>query len=85
MAIATGGVIIQAQVARNFACGPINSEIELQIDIASSINTAIESGLFTANVSISGEAVADVQNCMTLLNALGYTVTLSGTTLTFTW
>lgn len=53
------------------------------IDVA--VNTAINSGLFSATASVSGLSSQDIQNNMNMLQQLGYTVTISGTTMTISW
>jgi hypothetical protein len=57
--------------------------VQNAIDVA--INTAINGGLFTCTVSVSGYAALDIQNNMNILSQLGYGVSLSSTTLTLTW
>jgi hypothetical protein len=84
MATLTGGVICQSQVARQYA-GAVSTDVELQLDAAAAINTAIESSLYTTTLSVSGESSADIQTLMSVLQALGYTVSLSSTTLTINW
>lgn len=57
--------------------------VQNAIDVA--INTAVNSGLFTCTASMTGYASLDIQDNMQMLSQLGYTVSLSGTTLTVSW
>lgn len=84
MAILTGGVICESQIARQYAAA-MGSGVELRLDAAGAINTAIESSLYSTTLSVSGESSEDIQGLMNQLQALGYTVSLSSTTLTITW
>jgi hypothetical protein len=79
----------EAQAARSLASGAAGSsstsDADLQFDIANAILTAVDAGLFTCTVSVSGFAALDIQTEMGMLQGLGYTVSLSSTTLTINW
>ena len=53
--------------------------------IATAVNAAIASGLFTTTVACSGYSAQSVQNQMILCEGLGYTASYSTTTLTLSW
>lgn len=84
MALLSPGFICSANVAR-FGASNLSSDIEIQLDAAAAINTAIESYLFTCTLSITSESAIDIQNLTNLLQNLGYTFSISGTTLTINW
>lgn len=83
----TNGNICGAQRARalsNLKSTLANDQpVENAISVA--LNTAINSGVFTTTVSMSGFAAQDIQTWMQLLNGLSYTTSYSGTTLTVSW
>lgn len=53
--------------------------------VASGILTAVSSGLFTASVTTSGKASADVQYAAALLNQGSYQAAVTGTSLVINW
>lgn len=61
------------------------TQSELCADIALAIVTAVEAGLFTATVDMSGELSADVQYVMALLNQGGYIAQVTGSNLVISW
>lgn len=86
MAMTSWGEIAPAQAARSLA-GSFSSgtEVALHAAIATAINAAIASGLFTTTVSASAYTASQVQNQMLLCEGLGYTVSYSVTTITLSW
>lgn len=74
-----------AITARNYACVKNGGDESVIKAIASAILTAVDGGLFTCTASMSGYGSLDVQNAMNALSQLGYTVSLSSTTLTVSW
>ena len=72
-------------MARSLA-GKLNAgDQPVQNVIGAAIVTAINSGLFTCTASVSGYTSLDVQDNMNMLSQMGYTVSLSSTTLTISW
>lgn len=85
MAILTGGIIATAPVARMLA-GNLNSgDQPIQQVVATALNSAINSGTFSTTSSMSGYSAQNIQNVMLAMEGLGFTVSLSGTTLTYSW
>lgn len=80
-----GSFLPHAQVVRNLATTPDGENSEIQAAVSAVLNTAIGNGLFTTTLSMVGYVSQEIQNTMNLLQALGYTVSLSGTTLTISW
>lgn len=89
MALVANGFIPEARIANALAGSQGGfsgtSDVDLQFDIASALLTAVDGGLFSCTVSVTSFAAADLQNEMGILQALGYTVSLSSTTLTIKW
>lgn len=85
MAVLIPGLYPEAQTARSLASLKGGGDIPIQIAVNSAINTAINSGLFSCTASMSGYSAAQIQDNMNLLSQMGYTVSLSSTTLTLTW
>lgn len=85
MSLTQNGLIPQAQIARELASSAANTEIVLLLAVAATLKTAITSGLFTTTQSVTGKAAVDIQQIMNMLENLGYTVALAGTTLTISW
>jgi len=86
MATPSFGEISPAPGARNmsaqFASG---NETALHAAIATAINAAIASNLYTCTVACSGYSAQSIENQMSLCSGLSYTVAFSGTTLTLSW
>lgn len=87
MAAVSFGEIAPAGAARAMAGFASGSELALHAAIATAINSAIASGLFTTTVSASSYLTipTSIQNQMVLMEGLGYTVSYSGTTITISW
>lgn len=81
----TNGNICGAQRARILSqtAGASGQTIEDAISVA--LNTAIDSGLFTTTVSMSGYPAQEIQNWIQLLNGLSYTTSYAVSTLTISW
>jgi hypothetical protein len=71
--------------AHQTAQAPANTQNILSVAVASAIVTAVGSGLFTAAVTVSSSASADVQYVTALLNQGGYTCSNDGTHLNINW
>lgn len=84
MSVLTGGVICASGTARRIA-GTVTLTDVLLIAAATAINTAIGLYLFTCTVSVSGKTSQNIQILTNQLQALGYTWSISGTTLTINW
>ena len=86
MATPSFGEIAPAPGARNmsaqFASG---NEVALHAAIATAINAAIASNLYTCTVACSAYSAQSIENQMSLCSGLSYTVAFSGTTLTLSW
>jgi hypothetical protein len=85
MALTCPGILSQSQIARMYSSTPTATNIVIELAIDNAINVAIGNGLFTCTYSVSGKSAIDIQNSMNMLKQLGYTATLSGTTLTISW
>ena len=86
MANVSFGEIAPAAGARSLATAYLSgNEIALHAAIASAINTAIASNLFTCTVACSGYSAQSIENQMGLCSGLGYGVAFATTTLTLTW
>lgn len=86
MASVSWGEIAPAAAARSLSGSYVSgSETALHAAIASAINTAIASNLFTATQALGSYTASQMQNQMLILEGLGYTAAYSGTTLTITW
>jgi len=79
------GLLDQAWVSRKFSDLPTNSDFLLQSAVGSAINTASATGAYTCTVATASYANALVQALMQRLVNMGYTTSLSGTTLTVNW
>lgn len=79
------GLYISAINARSLAAIKNGGDQPVQNVIAAAIATAVNSGLFTTTASMVGYTAANIQNNMNVLSQMGYTVTLSSTTLTVSW
>ena len=65
--------------------GLVNTDTALQLAVANVIRVACVANLYTTTVSISGKAAVDIQEVVSQLLDLGYTWSISGTTLTISW
>lgn len=72
-----------ANTAREYASTKGGGDEPMQKLIASAILTAVDSGLFSCTVATSG--VSHLNTNMRMLTEFGYTISLSGTTLTVNW
>ena len=61
------------------------TQSELCADIALAIVGAVETGLFTVSVAMSGETSQDVQYVVALLNQGGYQAAVTGANLVINW
>lgn len=81
-----GFVFNNAQSVREMCSGTYKTEAALQGAVIAVIVTAIAAAeTFTTTVSVSGYSGQDVNNVMRILVADGYTVSLSGSTLSISW
>jgi hypothetical protein len=85
MALDNPGIYAQAAKARELSALTNTSDIPVQTMIDNAINTAIVAGLYTCTASMSGFSAANIQANMNMLSAMGYNVSLAGTTLTIKW
>ena len=86
MANVSFGEIAPAAGARSLAAAYASgNEIALHAAIASAINTAIASNLFTCTVACSGYTASQIENQMSLCSGLGYGASFASPTLTLTW
>ena len=75
-----------AQSVREACSGTYKTEIAQQALVIAALATAIAAAeTFTTTISTTGSSAQDTENTMRNLNALGFTVVLSGSTLTITW
>jgi hypothetical protein len=86
MPMMTGdGLLDQAWVMRLIAQVPGNADFALQNAVDGAIGNAAVSGAYTCTVNVAAYANALVQQMIQRLVNMGYTATLSGTTLTVNW
>ena len=83
--IASYGLYYSARKARELAATKNAGDQPVQNVIAAAITTAVNSGLFSTTASMSGYTDLNVQTNMNVLSQMGYTVSLSSTTLTVSW
>lgn len=83
----TNGNICGAQRARLLATLKLNGGNDQPVENAISValNTAINSGLYTTTVSMSGYSAQNIQTWIRFLQDHSYTTSYSGTTLTISW
>lgn len=82
------GFIDQAGFVHQVASTPVNLDYQLQAAVSNAIATASVTQLFTCTVSVSAysaNSYALVQVLMQRLTNMGYTSSLSGSTLTVNW
>lgn len=85
MAISGYGLFPQAVGARELA-GQIGAgNVALQVTIDNAINAAVGLGLFTTTASVAGATSLNLQDVLSKLKQLGFTATVSGTTITVSW
>jgi hypothetical protein len=85
MSLSTPSVIFYASsTARMFASIP-STIGTLELSVCDDISIAVGDGVFSTTSSVSGETATDIQEIMNILQQLGYTVSLSSTTLTISW
>lgn len=85
MAIVISPLIPTAERARSLAAITNGGDQPTWNVIDVAINSAINSGLFSTTASLSGISAQDRQTAMNMLQALGYTVSLTASTLTISW
>lgn len=85
MALISANEIIPAFNARLVAQQFSQGDNTLQANIATSINAAVASGLFTCTVACAAFTPLNIQDKIVLLTSLGYGMSYSGSTLTLTW
>ena len=86
MATVSFGEIAPAAGARSLAAAFLTgNEVALHAAIATAVNAAIASNLYTTTVACSGYSAQSIENQMSLCSGLGYTASFSGTTLTLSW
>ncbi len=83
--IATYGLYCSAPAARALASQLNAGDQSIQNVVSAAITTAVNSGLVSTTASVSGYAPLDVQTNMNILTQMGYTVSLSVTTLSVAW
>ena len=79
------GFIDQAQFLRMVSQLPGNADFALQNAVGNAIGTAAVGGAFTATVNISAYSTTLVQLLVERLINMGYTATLTATTITVSW
>jgi hypothetical protein len=85
MALINPSLYADSQQCRMLSSTPTSPDTVIQTAIDTAINTAIAAGLFTCTVSVTGKAAQDIQNNMSILQAMGYVVSLATTNLTVSW
>jgi methionine synthase I (cobalamin-dependent) len=79
-------VFMNAQSCREVCAGTYKTETALQaLVIAALAVAAAAAETFSTTVSVTGYSAQDVGNVSRLLVADGYTINLSGSTLTISW
>lgn len=79
------GLIDQATLCHSFSSLPTNPDFLLQSAVSSAINTACAAGAFTASFNASATAQAIRELMIQRLVNMGYTASISGTTITANW
>jgi hypothetical protein len=79
------GFLDQAQFVHQVALIPGNADYGIQNAVGTAIGNAAVSGLFTCTVNVSAYSATLIQLIIKRLIDMGYTSTLSGTTLTVNW
>ena len=79
------GLLDQAYVCGQFSRLPTNADFLLQSAVGAAINTACATGALTCTVATAAYSNTLVQALMQRLTNMGYTSSLSGTTLTVNW
>lgn len=79
------GFFDQAQFMHQVSLLPGNSDFAIQNAISNAIGTAAVAGNLTCTVSVAAYTAALIQATMQRLTNMGYTFSLSGSTLTVNW
>ena len=79
------GLIKEAITLHQVSLLPTNSDYNLQAVVQTAITTAALQGFFTCTVATAAYSTTLVQLLIKRLVDMGYTATLSGTTLTVNW
>jgi hypothetical protein len=79
------GILDPAWVMRMVSLAPGNMDFALQNVASTAITNAAVTGAFTCTVAVAAYTNALVQYLIQRLQQIGYTATLSGTTLTISW
>lgn len=79
------GFLDQAQFVHQVALLPGNTDYGIQNAVSNAIGTAAVNGLFTCTVGVAAYSATLIQSIIKRLIDMGYTSTLSGTTLTVNW
>ena len=79
------GFIDPQQFVHQVALLPGNADFGLQSVVSAAIAAAAITGVFSCGVSVSAYSATLIQLLMERLVNMGYTSTLSGTTLTVNW
>lgn len=65
--------------------GPVTTETTFEVLVGNAINTAIGTSAKSASVSTAAATSNDLQHVALILNANGYQLAQSGSTLTISW
>ena len=82
------GFIDQAQFVHTVATTPANLDYQLQVAVSNAIASAAIQGLLTATCSVSAYSANSYALVILMIERLvnmGYTASLSGSTLTINW
>ena len=79
------GLLKEAITLHAVSLLPNNSDFNLQAVVQQAVTTAALQGFFTCTVAMAAYATVLVQLLIKRLVDMGYTATLSGTTLTVNW
>lgn len=85
MAFQNDGLIPSAVAAHEASTDHAGTQTTLMSLAAADIAAATSAGNYTCTVSVSEQTSNDIQYLMEALHGLGYTISLSGTTLTVSW
>lgn len=79
------GFLDQAYFVNHVATTSANADYQLQSAVSNAIATAAVGGALTVNANVAAYSNTLVQLLMKRLTDMGYTSSLSGTTLTVNW
>jgi len=79
------GLLDEAVLIRKFSDMPTNADFNMQNTVATAIANAAATGVYTITVSVAAYSNTLVQLLIKRLIDMGYTASLSGTTLTVNW